>query len=94
MAPIFAFRKRFTLQYTLILLLSGLASFSVMAETFTVSSPDGALDVTVVTDNQLQWSVTHRGKKVITPSELGMVVDGKPITRKLAITEHRTHEVD
>ena len=94
MAPIFVFRKRFTLQYTLILLLSGLASLSVMAETFTVSSPDGALDVTVVTDNQLQWSVTHRGKKVITPSELGMVVDGKPITRKLAITEHRTHEVD
>ena len=94
MALIFASRKRFNLQCALIFLLNGLASFSAMAETFTLSSPDGALEMTVVTDNQLQWSVSHRGKKVITPSELGMVVDGKSITRKFAVAEHRTHEVD
>ena len=94
MAFIFAFRKLFNLHRTLILLLSWLVVFPAAADTFTLASPDGALEVTVVADNQLHWFVTHRGKKVIVPSALGMVVDGKSITRKFAVAEHRTHEVD
>ncbi len=47
-------------------------------KTYSVSSPDGRLVVTVETGDQLRWSVNHDGTQVLTPSAIGLTVnDGK-----------------
>jgi len=42
----------------------------------TVSSPTGAITVTIGTDGQLTWSVALRGREILKPSRLAMTIDG------------------
>ena len=44
------------------------------AEPLTVSSPDGALTVTVGTGAQLTWSVALRGRVIVQPSRIGLTL--------------------
>jgi alpha-glucosidase len=52
-----------------------------------VTSPNGALAVTIGTEEQLTWSVTHRGRTVIQPSRIAMTLgDGRALGEKPLLT--------
>src|SRR5690606_15793628 len=77
-----------------ILLLAFLA-FPAVAENLLLESPDGALKVTVDIGKQVRWSVHHQGKPIITPSEIGMVINGADhIAQKVTVTDATRRDVD
>lgn len=77
------------------ILLLALLAFPAAAENLLLESPDGALKVTVDIDKQVRWSVQHQGKSVITPSEIGMVIDGVGnIAHKVTVAKATRHDVD
>jgi alpha-glucosidase len=52
-----------------------------------VTSPNGALVVTIGTEGQVTWSVTHRGRTVIEPSPIAMKLgDGRVVGEKPLLT--------
>ena len=60
-----------------------------------VTSPDGALVVTVGTEGQLTWSVTRRGRAVIQPSRIAMTLgDGRVLGEKPLLTTSFARSVD
>ena len=62
---------------------------------FTVSSPNGALAVTIGTAGQVTWSVSLRGAPVITPSPIGMALDdGRVLGGKPVLTTSFTRSVN
>lgn len=50
-----------------------------VAAPLTVTSPNGALSVTVGVGEQLTWAVALRGKVIVKPSRLGMTLAGGPV---------------
>ena len=60
-----------------------------------VTSPNGALAVTIGTERQLTWSVTHRGRTVIQPSRIAMTLgDGRVLGEKPLLTTSFTRTTD
>ena len=60
-----------------------------------VTSPNGALVVTIGTEGQLTWSVTHRGRAVIQPSRIAMTLgDGRVLGEKPLLTTSFTRSID
>ena len=60
-----------------------------------VTSPDGALVVTVGTEGQLTWSVTHRGRAVIQPSRIAMTLgDGRVLGERPLLTTSFARRID
>ena len=54
-----------------------LTSFSLVAQPFTLLSPDARTEVTFFTEGQLQWAVKQDGKSILLPSRLSLTVRGK-----------------
>ena len=62
---------------TTALLLSGaLFSFAQKAQSYSLASPDGALNITVQTGAKVQWSVLHGTTTVLAPSPLSLTLQG------------------
>ena len=60
-----------------------------------VTSPDGALVVTIGTQGQLTWSVSLRGHAVLAPSRIAMrLADGRVLGEKPLLTTTFTRSVD
>ena len=60
-----------------------------------VTSPNGALVVTIGTEGQVTWSVTHRGRAVIEPSPIAMKLgDGRVIGEKPLLTTSFRRSID
>lgn len=61
----------------------------------TVSSPNGALTVTVGVDGQLTWSVAAAGRPILSPSRLALTLeDGRVLGDKPVVTGTTTRRVD
>lgn len=70
--------------------LAGAAPALAQGQPATVSSPDGAITVTVLTDNdgRALYSVSRRGEAIIAPSRLGFLfTDARKIERNLKIAD-------
>ena len=64
-----------------------LGAISTMAETKTVSSPDGRLQVTISNnDGKAYYAVTYDGRTVMEPSRLGLEADYGDFTQGLTMT--------
>jgi len=60
-----------------------------------VTSPNGALVVTVGTEGHVTWSVTHRGRVVIEPSPIAMKLgDGRVLGEKPLLTTSSRRSID
>ena len=60
-----------------------------------VTSPNGALVVTIGTEGQVTWAVTHRGRTVIEPSPIAMTLgDGRVLGEKPAVSRTATRSAD
>ena len=60
-----------------------------------VTSPDGALVVTIGTEGQVTWSVAHRGRAVINPSPVAVKLgDGRVLGEKPLLTTSFRRSVD
>jgi alpha-glucosidase len=65
------------------------------AAPLTVTSPNGALSVTVGVGEQLTWAVTLRGKTILKPSRLGITLaDGQVLGAKPVVKATSTSAVD
>ncbi len=61
----------------------------------TVTSPNGALVVTVGVGEQLTWSVTLRGRAILLPSRIGMTLaDGQVLGAKPVVSATTTRAAD
>lgn len=68
---------------------------SAFAETKTVSSPDGKLNVNINIENGLlTYNVTYDGMQMLKPSSLGIVTDFADFSRDLTLTATRERVVD
>ena len=60
-----------------------------------VTSPNGALVVTIGTEGQVTWSVTHRGRAVIEPSPIAMKLgDGRVLGETPILTTSFRRSID
>jgi len=61
----------------------------------TVSSPGGALVVTIGSESQVTWSVSLRGNTVVAPSRIGMTLDtGRVLGDKPVVARTSTRSAD
>lgn len=61
---------------------------------FELSSPGGELNLQIQTADNLQWSVTYKGKTVIENSAIDLLVDGKPLFANVNVVTAEKQEVD
>ncbi|HSP90965.1 MAG TPA: glycoside hydrolase family 97 N-terminal domain-containing protein, partial [Vicinamibacterales bacterium] len=60
-----------------------------------VTSPNGAIVVTIGTEGQLTWSVSHRGRAILQPSPLALRLgDGRVLGEKPLLTTSFTRSID
>lgn len=60
-----------------------------------VTSPGGALEVTVATDGVLTWSVAHRGRTILRPSRLALTLgDGRVLGTAPKVTATSVRSID
>ncbi len=79
----------------LTLILAASAASSIMADTKTVTSPDGRLSVDINLNNgQLTYNVCYDGKEMLKPSRLGLNTDMGDYTQNLSITDTRNRTID
>ena len=55
-----------------LVLLLMLGTLHANARQYRLTSPDGKLNVTIDTDEQLRWSITHDGTTVLLPSAIAL----------------------
>jgi alpha-glucosidase len=75
---------------------SGLLDRAAAADGVRVASPDGAVELRVLTDDpsRLRWSVSLRGRPVVEPSPLGVVVDGVDLGAGVAVGRADAYRAD
>ena len=70
---------------TTALFLSGaLFSFAQKAQSYSLTSPDGVLNITVQTGPTVQWSVKHGSTTMLAPSPLSLTLQGGEVLGKSA----------
>src|SRR5215510_7997075 len=73
------------------------SSFGLQAQkvkSFSVSSPDGNIQLTVASSDKLQWSVTYQSKTIIGPSDISLTLqDGQVLGLHPQITSSKTVEM-
>jgi alpha-glucosidase len=64
-------------KHSLMAALTLLPAFVTLAENYTVKSPDGSIELTISTDNNLSYQVNVDNKNVIKPSDISMLFANK-----------------
>lgn len=76
-------------------IISALLSMGASAETKTVSSPDGKMQVSIMNENgTLKYAVTYEGKQMLEPSCLGVMTDMGDYTQNLTATKWTEGKID
>ncbi|WP_433813226.1 glycoside hydrolase family 97 protein [Flavobacterium johnsoniae] len=57
-------------------------SFSQQKQNFTLSSPDGKIEVTVAVSDKISWTISHQKDLILAPSEMSMTLDENTILGK------------
>lgn len=52
--------------------LIGLGTGFAQAQDYRLASPDGKLNISIYTGDQLQWAIRHDGTEVLQPSDIGL----------------------
>jgi len=60
----------------------------------TVTSPNGALVVTVGTDGQLTWAVSYHGRSILLPSRIGLALADRTLGERPSVSATATRTVD
>lgn len=85
------------------LIFMNIKRFLIIAVTFSIitakavelRSPDGSLAVNIgLKDNYPIYTLTHKGRTILTESRLGLELSKSPITNKIKITEIKTNHSD
>lgn len=50
----------------------GLDTGFAQAQDYRLASPDGKLNISIYTGDQLQWAIRHDGTEVLQPSDIGL----------------------
>ena len=70
-----------------------LATGTLQAKDYIISSPDRKTEVTVTVKDGITWSVTHAGCEVLAPSSLSMTVNGREIGPGTRVKSAKTEKV-
>ncbi|HEY1193614.1 glycoside hydrolase family 97 protein [Flavobacterium sp.] len=57
-------------------------SFSQKKQDFTVTSPDGKIDVKINVADKISWSISHQKDLILAPSEMSLTLDGNVVLGK------------
>lgn len=93
--PAAAVRPATTLRRAVVLLLGLLLPLQLAAQTFSLKSPDGRLEVDINTTPQLQYQLKVDGEVLISPSAIGLqFADGMDIGKQLVVTGQQQKTVN
>ncbi len=70
-----------------------LATMTVSAKTYSVSSPNGLITVNVCTDNQLQWDIRKDNTVILQPSAIGLKTDIMDFGQNVKVKKTRSSNV-
>lgn len=70
-----------------------LATMTVSAKTYSVSSPNGLITVNVCTDNQLQWDIRKDNTVILQPSAIGLKTDIIDFGQNVKVKKTRSSNV-
>ena len=71
------------------------AATTTSAREYTVTSPDGKIEVKVSTQPELRWSLSRAGERLLEPSRIGLTLAGEaPLGVAPAVRSVRTEAID
>ncbi len=84
-----------SIKISLFLLLFSTTVISQKSKTYTVTSPDGAITISIEAGDKLQWNVKHSGQQIIAPSPISLqVAGGENLGPKATITSAKPETVN
>jgi alpha-glucosidase len=79
----------------IVLLLVSALSIAQKSKTYTVTSPNGNITVTIESGEKFRWSVKHKGQTIITPSSASLQLEtGETLGNKAVITSAKPETVN
>lgn len=87
-------RSKF-LQTLFFILIAANVAYAQQAKTFTITSPDGNIQVKVDAGTKLQWSATHQSQTIIEPSAISLKLQNREVLGdNVQITSSKTEKIN
>src|SRR5438046_8837156 len=84
-----------TIVQTVLILFISVALYAQKNKNFTLSSPDGNIQVKIEAGDKLQWSVVHQSTTVIAPSSVSLQLQGgETLGDNAKITSSKTEKIN
>ena len=60
-------------------------SFSQKKQDFVLNSPNGKIEIKIVVNDKISWTISHEKDLILAPSEMSMTLEGNTVLGKNAV---------